>query len=187
MADNLVQFAGFSKVVVRAESYGVSAEFHLVAPPIEPPPDEPPAETVPVEPAGVDRATQFFTSTRGIQGEGFFVEKLSVKVGEELWFDFQVHNTTEGLVAYRILTAVALEGPSAASWTNQDLHPKSNPDGSPNGESRLGARDHIQFATPGTYRLYLGIGHDGEKPEDYRSGKLPWEPLSSAVVVTVTP
>lgn len=188
MANTNIQFEGFEKAVIKAEPYGISAQLYLIAPPVEPPPDEPPVEQVtPIEPAGVDRATQFFKSSRGIAGEVFFVESLTVPVGGQLWFDFQVHNTTMNLVTYRILTAVSLEGPSAASWTNQDLHPARNPDGSENGASRLGARDHIVFKAPGTYRLYLGIGHDGEVPEDYREGRLPWEPLSSAITVTVTP
>lgn len=170
---------------------GVEVWLHFTTPtatiPVTPPPPEtPPATAVPLESPGVDRATQFFKSSNGIQGEVFYVEALTLRVGEPLWFNFQVRNTTESIVGYTILALKTLEGPSAASWTRQDLHERHLLDGSENSKALLAWRDHKVFTTPGTYHAYLGIGF-GDDLEGLKAGRIPWEPLSSAVTITVLP
>ena len=117
-------------------------------------------------------ATPPVTNTsRGIVGRSFSVEQMSVPAGQPLWFNFKVENTTNQVVDYSILAARTEQGPAARSWTNEKLQPGQV----------LEWRDHINFPQPGAYKIYLGIGYDGD------NANYPWDRLSPSITVSVTP
>ena len=109
----------------------------------------------------------------GVVGNAFSVEKTTVEVDENVWFNFKVTNTTEVAIDYGILSARTEEGQAGKSWTNSKLNP----------QQVLTWRDHINFKQPGVYHLYLGIGY-GDKDEAIAM-RAPWDRLSESITVTV--
>jgi hypothetical protein len=112
-------------------------------------------------------------SSRGIVGNYFTVVNPIASVGQDIWFDFKVTNTSDADVNYSVLAAHAANGPSAQSWTNEVLK----------AHAVLEWRDHINIHTPGTYQLYLGICYGGK--DACVANAAPWDQLSPPVTVTV--
>jgi uncharacterized protein (DUF433 family) len=111
--------------------------------------------------------------SHGIQGNAFSVEKSEVRVNELCWFNFKVTNTSDQPVKYGVLAARTESGQAAQSWTNATLEPRQV----------LEWRDHMEFANPGTYKLYLGIAYS-----DWRAAvamQAPWDRLSDSVTMVV--
>ncbi len=129
-----------------------------------------PATAVPVT-VYAPTSTSTYNS-RGIQGNSFSVENTSVSVNAEVWFDFQVTNTSATSVYYTALAAHTDVGYSAWSWTNQSLDPGQT----------LSWRDHMHFPYAGTYQLYLGICY-GSDVNACKSQS--WDRLSPSVSVYV--
>ncbi len=112
--------------------------------------------------------------SHGIVGNAFSVEKTVARVNEDVWFNFKVTNPTDQPVPYAILAARTESGQAAKSWSNEKLAPRQV----------LEWRDHINFAAPGVYRLYLGIGYGSF--EDCFAMRAPWDRLSDSVTVTIS-
>lgn len=111
----------------------------------------------------------------GVVGNAFSVEKTTVEVDENVWFNFKVTNTTENAIDYGILSARTEEGQAGKSWTNSKLNP----------QQVLTWRDHINFKQPGVYHLYLGIGYDDK--DECIAMRAPWDRLSDSITVEVRP
>jgi hypothetical protein len=113
-----------------------------------PPPPAATATTVPPTAAPTSVAVPTAAGVRGIRGDSFSVDKTSVAVNEDIWFNFQVTNTTDQAIAYGGLGAIVIGGPqSQFSYGDATL----------NAHEVLPWRDHMNIGTPGTYTLYLGI------------------------------
>jgi len=90
--------------------------------------------------------TRIVKSVNGVVGLTFNLEKTTVRVNEDIWFNFAVKNTNSFDVAYAGIGAVINDRKSQPSW----------------GDATLGAgatlewRDHINYGVPGKYRIYLG-------------------------------
>ncbi len=111
-------------------------------------------------------------NSRGIQGISFSVENTSVNINDNVWFNFQVTNTSNQDVSYTALAGHTDAGFTAWSWTNQRLA---------KGQT-LTWRDHINFSSSGTYMVYLGICY----ASDTNACKsATWDRLSASVAVTV--
>lgn len=145
--------------------------------PSSPPPaaatvTRPPAPTNTAPPAGPTN-TPVPSGARGIVANMFQVENTTVGIGADIWFDFQVVNTSGQEVSYGALAAHTDAGFTAASWTQEKFTP---------GQS-LTWRDHLNISTAGTYQVYLGICFASK--ESCLSGASPWDRLSSYVTVVV--
>ena len=110
--------------------------------------------------------------SHGIRGDSFSVENTSVNVNAEVWFNFQVTNTSADTVYYTALAAHTDAGYSAWSWTNQSLDPGQT----------LSWRDHLHFPATGTFQLYLGICYGSSVTACKTQA---WERLSPSVSVSV--
>ena len=110
---------------------------------------------------------------RGIVANSFSVENASAAVGQDVWFNFSVKNTSSGTVNYGVLAAHTDAGVTAQSWTNESLDA---------GET-LTWRDHINFPTAGTYQLYLGICFSDKNA--CLTGGAGWDKLSSSITITI--
>ncbi|MCC7360449.1 MAG: SH3 domain-containing protein [Anaerolineales bacterium] len=128
----------------------------------------PPAATNPPPPSATPQL-----GARGIVANSFSVENASAAVGQDVWFNFEVKNTSSAAVAYGVLAAHTDAGVTAQSWTNESLDP---------GET-LTWRDHINFPAAGTYQLYLGICF-GDK-NACLSGGAGWDRLSNNITITI--
>jgi hypothetical protein len=113
------------------------------------------------------------SAARGIVGNHFSVEKTSVAVNEDIWFNFQVTNSSQADVQYGALAAHTDVGFTAQSWTAETLKA---------GQS-LTWRDHININTAGTYQIYLGICFADKNA--CLTGGAAWERLSPSISVTV--
>jgi hypothetical protein len=131
------------------------------------PPTNPPAATQP--PAGPTN-TPSVSGANGIQAS-FSMEKTSGAVNESMWFDFKVTNTTSSVITYGILAAHTDAGFTADSW-HEPLQPGKE----------LVWKDHINFSTPGTYQVYLGICYQGH--DTCKAGGT-WVKLSNSTAVTI--
>jgi uncharacterized protein (DUF433 family) len=131
--------------------------------------------------SGIDITVPGYASTgagaaytsRGVQGNAFWVEKAEVRPNEDIWFNFKVTNTSDQPVRYGVLAARTESGQAAQSWTNAALEPRQV----------LEWRDHINLSNPGVYRLYLGISYG-----DWRAAaamQAPWDRLSDSLTVVV--
>jgi uncharacterized protein YraI len=147
----------------------------------EPPP---PAATVPPQaPAATNTnpAPAVPTNTspppvsgaRGIVANSFSIENTTAAAGADVWFNFEVRNTTQNGVAYGALAAHTDVGFTAQSWTNETLA----------AGQVLTWRDHINIGSPGTYQVYLGICFDSKNA--CLSGSGVWERLSNSITVTI--
>jgi LysM repeat protein len=110
--------------------------------------------------------------SHGIRGDSFWVENTTAGVNANVWFNFQVTNTSGDDVSYTALAGHTDYGFTAWSWTNQHLRP---------GET-LTWRDHINFNQSGTYQVYLGICY-GSDTNACKSQS--WDRLSSSVTVVI--
>jgi hypothetical protein len=110
--------------------------------------------------------------SHGLVGYSFKVENPNAAVDDQVWFDFEVANTSNVTVAYSALAAHTDVGYSAWSWTMQRLKP---------GETLLW-RDNLRFDQAGVYPLYLGICYAGSV-EACRTAA--WDRLSPNVSVVI--
>ncbi len=106
-------------------------------------------------------------------GNSFTVKNPSAGTGQDIWFTFNVTNTTDGDISYAVLAAHTDAGPNAKSWTNDTLK----------AHKTLDWTDHININTPGTYQLYLGICY-GDK-NVCLANQVTWDRLSGNITVTV--
>lgn len=147
----------------------------LTAPP--PPPTAVPSDTP--RPGATAAPTAIATNpptgyfSHGIQGVSFSVENTTAGVGQDVWFNFKVVNTSEQDVSYSVLAAHTDVGANAKSWTNDTLKAKAV----------LDWRDHINFASPGTYSVYLAICYGGK--DACLANQVGWDRLSASVTVTI--
>ena len=118
-------------------------------------------------------ATQAVTGSHGIVSKLFNLEKSSVAKGEDIWFNFQVLNTTNSDVSYSVLAAHTDAGFTAKSWTNEVL--KAN--------QSLTWRDHLNINASGNYQVYLGICYAGK--DACLTGGAAWDRLTPSINVTV--
>jgi len=144
----------------------------------EPPPPAataPPAATStnPPPAAPTNTSPPPVSGARGIVANSFSIENTTAAAGADVWFNFEVRNTTQGTVAYGVLAAHTDVGFTAQSWTNETL----------TAGQTLTWRDHINIGTPGTYQVYLGICF-GSK-DACLNGSAPWERLSASIAVTI--
>ena len=131
-----------------------------VPPVVEPPaPPEPPVPPI-------------TNTSKGIVAHAFSVENPQAHVDAEVWFDFEVENTSSVEVPYTALAAHTDVGYTALSWTMQKLKPGQV----------LKWRDHLHFNKAGTYNLYLGISYADSVDA---SRNIPWDRLSPDVTVTI--
>jgi hypothetical protein len=131
------------------------------------PPTNPPAATQP--PAGPTN-TQAVSGADGISAT-FTMHKTSGATNESMFFDFTAVNTTGTTITYGILAAHTDQGVTADSW-HEPLQPGKN----------LTWTDHINFGTPGTYQVYLGICYQDH--DTCKKGGT-WVRLSNSVAVTI--
>jgi lysozyme len=110
--------------------------------------------------------------SHGIHGESFSIENTTASVNANVWFNFQVTNTSANDVSYTALAGHTDAGFTAWSWTNQHLAP---------GET-LAWRDHINFSQTGTYQVYLGICYASDTNACKSQS---WDRLSSSVTVVI--
>jgi hypothetical protein len=112
-------------------------------------------------------------SSNGLLALSFSMRKTTGTVGESLFFDFKVLNTTNTSINnYGILAAHTDQGVTADSW-HAPLLPGQI----------LTWDDHINFPSTGTYQVYLGIcyaSHDACK-----TGGAAWSRLSPSTAVTI--
>lgn len=117
-------------------------------------------------------ATSAPQGARGVVANSFTVENSSAAVGQDVWFNFEVKNTSQSAVTYGALAAHTDVGVTAQSWTNESLDP---------GEV-LSWRDHINFSAPGTYQLYLGICF---ADKNACLAGAAWDRLSNYITITI--
>ena len=112
-------------------------------------------------------------SANGLLTLQFSLRQTSGAVGDNIWFDFKVLNTTNTSINnYGILAAHTDQGVTADSW-HAPLLPGQT----------LTWDDHINFPIAGTYQVYLGIcyaSHDACK-----TGGAAWTRLSPSTTVTI--
>jgi uncharacterized protein YgiM (DUF1202 family) len=130
-----------------------------------------PAATNPPAPAATNTPAGYFS--HGIQGLSFSVENTSAGVGQDVWFNFKVVNTSEADVQYSVLAAHTDNSANAKSWTNETLKAKAV----------LEWRDHINFPAAGNYQVYLGICYGGK--DACLANQVGWDRLSASVTVTI--
>jgi lysozyme len=131
-----------------------------------------PATAVPTAQAPTATPVSSGYNSRGIHGDSFSVENTSVNVNDNVWFNFQVTNTSAQDVYYTALAGHTDSGFTAWSWTNQKLT---------RGQT-LKWRDHINFNSAGTYNVYLGICYASDTNACKSQA---WDRLSASVAVTV--
>ena len=141
-------------------------------PPTAVPPTAVAPTAVPTAQAPTATPGQSGYSSRGIHGDSFSVENTSVNINDNVWFNFQVTNTSGQDVYYSALAGHTDAGVTAWSWTNQKLS---------SGQT-LKWRDHINFSSSGTYMVYLGICYAADTNA---CKSATWDRLSSSVAVTV--
>lgn len=111
-------------------------------------------------------------SSRGIHGDSFSIATTG-RINAQVWFDFQVTNTTDNDVSYGMLSAHTDVGPTGKSWSGATLR----------AHETLTWHDHMQFSSAGTYQVYMGICYDA--PSTCSSGSRTWDRLSNSIAVTV--
>jgi hypothetical protein len=139
----------------------------------QPPAAPAPTNTNPAPAAPTNTSPPPVSGARGIVANSFSIENTTAAAGADVWFNFEVRNTSQNSVSYGALAAHTDAGFTAQSWTNETFDP---------GET-LTWRDHINIGTPGTYQVYLGICFDSKNA--CLSGGAPWERLSASITVTI--
>ena len=136
-------------------------------------PPAPPTNTPVPEPPPQD--------TRGLVATSFNIQSRSdFRVNQQVWFDFELVNTTGGEVAYNRLGVMPRkDGADRLDWFQQSY-------GGPNATIKpqgLVHEDNIKLPEAGTYTLRLAICFDGW--ESCNSGGGNWATLSQEVPVTI--
>lgn len=138
------------------------------------PVDVPPIEVPPaVTPPPVTPPPLQLYTTHNLQCYGFSVKQTLVGIGAQLWFHFKVGNVGQIPVGYEILAPRTEEGQCARSWTRETMQVGQI----------LEWDDHIEFANPGVYHLYMGVGF--ENLDELVAMKEPWFRLSDSITITV--
>lgn len=119
-------------------------------------------------------ATPSVYMSHGIRGDHFAVNNTTAAANQDIWFEFKVTNTSNSAVAYGALGAKIENGGSQQSWSNETLQPGQV----------LQWNDHINIATPGTYKIYLAICYGAKS--DCAANLNPWDRLSNSFTVVVT-
>jgi hypothetical protein len=132
-----------------------------------------PTNTSPAPAAPTNTSPPPVSGARGIVANSFSIENTTAGAGADVWFNFEVRNTTQNPVGYGVLAAHTDVGFTAQSWTNETLQPGQV----------LTWRDHINIGTPGTYQVYLGICFSSR--DACLTGGAPWERLSNSITVTI--
>jgi len=139
-----------------------------------PPPTSRPANTVP--PSAATQApppsSGGFTTSRGIRGDEFSVRSTTVGVGEDIWFSYQLTNTSSEHVPYGAFSAYAAPGVTGKSWSDGALNP---------GQVQR-QTDHFKIRVAGTYQISLGICWD-DRTACFSSSS--WDRLSPSITVVV--
>jgi hypothetical protein len=164
---SISQGAGWVSIHVASYAGNLNDLPILTAPP-------PPART-PTVTAGPPTATSVpnVGGANGLLTLSFSMRKTTGAVGDDMWFDFKVHNSTNTSINnYGILAAHTDQGVTADSWH-----------GPLDAGQTLTWNDHINFPNTGTYQVYLGIcyaSHDACK-----TGGAAWTRLSPSTAVTI--
>jgi hypothetical protein len=164
---------GTGWVSILVASYGGSINDLPVIQPAAPPP--PTAVPPTLTPSGPPAATSIpvVGGANGILTYLFQMHKTTGTIGESLFFDFKVVNSTgTSINNYGILAAHTDQGVTADSW-HAPLEPGVV----------LAWTDHINFPNTGTYQVYLGICYSSH--DACKTGGAPWTRLSSSVAVTI--
>jgi hypothetical protein len=134
----------------------------------------PPSAAPPTSSPGPPTATNLpnVGGANGIQTLLFQMHKTTGAPNEDIFFDFQVVNTTASTITYGILAAHTDQGVTADSWLDPLLPGKV-----------LTWTDHINFPNTGTYYVYLGICYSSH--DACKTGGAPWTRLSASVAVTI--
>lgn len=138
--------------------------------PTNPPP--PPTNTPVPQPPPPD--------TRGLVGTSFNIQSRSdFRVNQQVWFDFEIVNTTGGEVPYYRLGAMPKkDGQDRLDWFQQS-YGGPNATIKPNG---LTHEDNIKLPESGNYTLRIAICFDGW--ETCNSGGT-WVSLSGEIPITI--
>ncbi len=141
--------------------------------PAAPPPTAVPRTSTPV-PVGPPTATSLpnVGGANGIQTLQFYMHQTTGTVYQDMFFTFEVKNTTTSPIAYGLLAAHTDQGVTASSY-HGTLEPGQD----------LKWDDHINFPNTGTYLVYLGICYGTVK--DCQGGAVGWTRLSNSVTVTI--
>ena len=148
-------------------------------------PPAPPATATPIPPTPVPATlAPIFTATsaapvastvRGIRGDFMRLRSTSVGVNGEIWFDFQVTNTSStDTVSYNGLGPVVVGVKSKPSWGDSSLGPNQV----------LPLTDHFEIGTAGKYTVYLGICFLGSRSA-CESNNTGWSLLISGGTIEV--
>jgi hypothetical protein len=121
------------------------------------------------------------SSARGLTATSFGLQDRSnYVVGGQIWFDFNIVNTTGGEVPYNRLGVMPRKGGTdRLDWFQQSY-------GGPNASIKPGGlthEDNIKLPEAGTYTLRLAICFDGW--EACNSGGGTWVTLSQEIPVTI--
>ncbi len=140
--------------------------------PVPPPPVQP-TNTPPPAPPPQD--------SRGLTATSFNIQSRSdFRVNQQVWFDFNIVNSTGGEVPYNRLGVLPRKGGTDRfDWFQQSY-------GGPNATMKpqgLNHEDNIKLPEAGTYTLRLAICFDGW--ETCNSGGGNWVTLSQEVPVTI--
>lgn len=112
------------------------------------------------------------SSAQGLVANYFNVTKTTVAAGEQIWFQFQVVNTSGSTVAFGMLAGHTDVGFTAKSWSEALVAGRT-----------LTWEDHLIITTPGTYQLYLGVCF--RESTSCLSGAQTWDRLSNYITITV--
>lgn len=138
----------FGDLVTASNADGISE----VAPPPSPTPAPVTAAPQPtaVPPTATPASSQPSGNARGIVVNGYMVEGSPgpYNVGQNIWFNMDITNTSGEVVEYNALgTWVEETGQYQKSWTFSSFQPNEN----------LHWRDHLNIPAPGSYNLWLVI------------------------------
>jgi len=134
----------------------------------------PAAANRPVDVTGTPLFLPLARNDGGVEALAFYMHSTTGSVDQNMFFHFEVRNTSDATIHYGVLAAHTDQGVTADSW-----HDPLTP-----GED-LKWDDHINFPQPGTYQVYLGLCYASHA--DCISGLAPWERLSDNVQVIITP
>ena len=137
------------------------------------PPPPPPTNTPVPQPPPQD--------TRGLVATAFNIHSRSdFRVNQQVWFDFEIVNTTGGEVPYNRLGVMPRkDGQDRGDWFQQSY-------GGPNATIKpqgLVHEDNIKLPESGNYTLRLAICFDGW--ESCNSGGGTWATLSPEIPITI--
>jgi hypothetical protein len=145
-----------------------------------PPPPPPTPTPIPPTATPVPATATAAFGGRGVRGDYFRLQTSAREFGvnQDIWFEFQVTNTSSSTIPYRCLGAKVPGGPAQCSWGS------SSTDALGPG-AVLDWNDHMNIGTPGTYTLVLGICYLGDTAACQNSATNGWEYLSAGIQITV--